>query len=315
MTMDEFLSRIQYPVLATPKVDGIRCITTLDEVPPPGYLSVPRTRSMRPVPNMHVDRMVAQCPPWLDGELTCGDTFQAVTSGIMSIHGTPAFTYHVFDAHILEAQDNKMLATRRSYGSRIDDLKELDLPPFCNKLVPVLIGSIGELMIYEEWCLGNGAEGVMIRPPDSPYLMSRSSFRRPYLVAIKRFEDSEALVLGVEPLMHNANTPEVNELGYQERSTRRAMMMEQPLVGALLVRDIHTNVAFKIGTGFTTDQRYIWWEDRSLIIGKFVKYRYQAHGAKDKPRIPSFVGIRDTSDMSAGQIKTSEDTQLLFPHD
>lgn len=44
--------------------------------------------------------------------------------------------------------------------------------------------------------------------------------------------------------------------------------------------------------------RRVHWSDRQALIGKTVKFKYQAIGTKDKPRIPVFLGWRDARDMS-----------------
>jgi DNA ligase-1 len=39
------------------------------------------------------------------------------------------------------------------------------------------------------------------------------------------------------------------------------------------------------------------WKERESMIGWIVKFRSFAHGVKDKPRFPRFVGFRDRMDM------------------
>jgi DNA ligase-1 len=101
----------------------------------------------------------------------------------------------------------------------------------------------------------------------------------------------------LEPLYSNQNAPERNALGYQERSTHQANMITMPLVGALICRDIKTKVEFKVGTGMDMAMRKFWHEHPDHCIGSIVKYKHQPHGAKDKPRIPVFIGFRDPLDM------------------
>jgi DNA ligase-1 len=40
------------------------------------------------------------------------------------------------------------------------------------------------------------------------------------------------------------------------------------------------------------------WKDPDAYIGKIIKYKYQAIGSKDAPRIPIFLGFRDERDMT-----------------
>lgn len=305
MDMDEFLSRLQFPLLATPKIDGIRCITH----PPenyPDWISTPLTRSMKWIPNRHIrESLATQVIPYIDGELVVGRSFQACTSGIMSANGAPNFTYYVFDCGIDRGHE---AVTSNPYEDRVDDLKTLSLPEFCEPLIPVLLRDLGDLASFEEMCLNSGAEGVMVRPPGSPPYQGRSSFRNPWLVAIKRFVDSEARVEIIHELMHNGNVPEMNALGYKERSSHRALMVGMKTMGSLECVDLESGQIFCVGTGFTADQRKEIWDQWPKLKGRIIKYRYQSHGTLNAPRIPTFLGTRDECDMShrsSGQLRLS----------
>src|SRR5690554_4631311 len=83
------LDALKYPLLATPKIDGIRCLI-ID--------GVAMSRSLKPIPNRFIQSVIGK-PEFngLDGELLVGDSFQAATSGIMSGDGEPDFRYYVFD--------------------------------------------------------------------------------------------------------------------------------------------------------------------------------------------------------------------------
>jgi DNA ligase-1 len=83
----EDLGTIRYPALATPKIDGIRCVMRDGRA---------LSRSLKPIANRFVSATLAGLPPF-DGELVVPGTFQDVTSGIMSTDGCPNFRYKVFD--------------------------------------------------------------------------------------------------------------------------------------------------------------------------------------------------------------------------
>jgi len=77
------------PLIATPKIDGIRCICK-----PDGF---PLTRSLKDIPNGSIrayffsNREYIKSP--VDGEITVGTTFQETSSGVMSHGGDPDFIY------------------------------------------------------------------------------------------------------------------------------------------------------------------------------------------------------------------------------
>src|SRR5262245_16576926 len=84
------LSQIKFPVLLTPKLDGIRCLKVNGRAV---------SRKFLPIPNHHVRTLIEQhLPDGVDGELMCpGAMFNQTTSRIMSQEGTPDFEYYVFD--------------------------------------------------------------------------------------------------------------------------------------------------------------------------------------------------------------------------
>ena len=190
MTMDQFLTELKFPLGATPKIDGIRCMTLRDV----DGRSWAASRTLKPIPNRHIQQCLSSLPPFLDGELTVGKNFQAATSGIMSHDGQPDFTYWVFGCKINEPE--------RTYGNVADLLEAMvgTLPSFVKVLSPVTINSLDQLADLESAYLSEGAEGVMLRDFTRGYKYGRSTLREQRLDAIKRFEDSEAIVDDFEEL-------------------------------------------------------------------------------------------------------------------
>jgi DNA ligase-1 len=151
-----------------------------------------------------------------------------------------------------------------------------------------------DLEVYEECCIEDGYEGVMVRTSNSPYKCGRSTEREGYLLKIKRFEDSEAVIVGWEEKTHNANEAEKDELGRTKRSSHKANQIPMGTLGALLVRDCVTDVEFKVGTGFDDSTRDFLWGIRNSLNGKIIKFKSQPTGVKDKPRFPVFLGMRSS---------------------
>ncbi len=304
-SQEEFLDMIakhlsREPMGATPKIDGIRC--TCQETHVPRDLCLPLTRSLKLIPNLHIrEQLRTQVTPGIDGELTCGKTFQAVTSGVMTESGKPDFTYYVFDYF-----DHQL-----SYQTRLMRMENfyLERPAFVKILTPVIITSIDQLLKLDEEYVQQGAEGTMIRLMSSPYKQGRSTQREGYLIALKRFEDAEAMIIGSYEEMHNDNPQSLNELGYTERSSHKANMSGKGRLGGFYVRNLSDSVEFKVGSGFTASDREFYWAQRDAMIGKIIKYKHQPHGRKDKPRTPIFLGIRDPRDMDA--ITTPDQGELL----
>jgi DNA ligase-1 len=286
------LDALRYPLLATPKIDGIRCLI-ID--------GVAMSRSLKPIPNRFIQSVIGK-PEFngLDGELLVGTTFQDATSGIMSSDGEPDFRFYVFDRWDLGACP---------YVERVEHLKvrftnlvttRFEVSAFVVPLIPVVLGNRADLDKYSDEMLNVGHEGIMVRSYAGPYKQGRATFKEGYLTKIKPFEDAEAVVVGFEERQHNANEATTNALGRTERSSHKANLVPMDTLGALVVSNekLFPGVTFNLGTGFTDAARAAHWSDRHALIGKTVKFRYQAIGTDVRPRIPVFLGWRDARDVS-----------------
>ena len=106
------------------------------------------------------------------------------------------------------------------YACRMQELERLPDFERVQKVLPVEMRSLEDLAAYEERCVSEGFEGVMIRTPDSPYKCGRSTEREGWLLKIKRFEDAEAVVLDTYEGLSNLNPAEKRDaFGRTKRSS------------------------------------------------------------------------------------------------
>lgn len=285
------ISKIKFPMLASPKLDGIRAVVLNGKL---------LSRSLKPIPNKYT-RKLFETSNWyegLDGELIVGSPtdpkcFNKTTSGVMSEDGEPDVNYYVFD----QIPEYSWIKEDSPFKNRYSDLQN-SMPLDHVVLVPQkMIWNLPELEEFEQECLSAGYEGVIIKDPNSPYKYGRSTLREGYMLKIKRYQDAEATILSVEELLSNTNEATRDELGKVKRSNAKAGMVPQNTLGALIVKDIKTGTEFSIGTGFDETLRRELWDNKDSIIGKVVKYKFFAYGAVDKPRHPVFLGFRDKRDM------------------
>jgi len=271
----EDVTALRYPMIATPKIDGIRCVIWEGRV---------LARSLKPIPNVFVRESLAGAPEGLDGELIVGATFQSTTSGIMSHTGNPDFAFWVFD-----------LISELPYEARLAALAALLLPARVERVPWVWVRSPEELLAYEAQYLADGFEGVCLRTPKSSYKFGRSTLKEGYLLKLKRFQDAEAVVVGFEEQQKNTNELLTNELGYAKRSSAREGLVGKGTLGKVVVEA--GGVRFGIGTGFTDAQRAEVWANRERYLGQICKFKSQPYGVKDAPRLPVFLGWRDDRDV------------------
>ncbi len=277
------LDNLEYPVLASPKYDGIRCIVINGEA---------FSRNLKPIPNRHIARTIkAAGITGLDGELIVRGTFQDVTSAVMSEDGEPDFEYHVFDSYLISAMPfaDRIKAVKGFVKqAKLRWLKAVD---------HVVIRSAEQLVEYERACVEDrGFEGVMLRKPDGPYKYGRSTMREGYLMKVKRFTQEEAEVVGYEEQETNLNIATKDELGRTKRSSHKAGKKLAGVLGALRVKNKWGE--FNVGTGFDYAQRVALWSEREKLVGRIVTFKYNRAGMKDVPRFPVFIGFRDPRDMS-----------------
>lgn len=229
------VNEIRFPVLASPKLDGIRGMVV------DGRL---RSRTGQPIPNAHASKLFGR--PELsgyDGELIVGsptspNALRDTNAALSCSKWRPAITFYVFDNF-------------SAPGPYADRLRTLRASPGVVILEQVLIKNRAQLLAYEAKVLAAGYEGLMLRDPAGVYKNGRSSGCEQGMLKLKRFVDGEAVILEV--------------IATNETGGGRA--------GALRVRDLATGLEFKIGTGFSNEEREVYWQLRDGAPGLIVKYK------------------------------------------
>lgn len=311
----EDLQQLYYPIFASPKLDGIRCLIH----PELGAVS----RTMKRIPNQFLWKTFSDNPAlsheensalhYLDGELICGErtapnVYQHTVSEVMTQHNTERVT----EATLVVFDTFNSEHSNLNYDERIDQVltsvwesnfnvktrEYLSQQGYQNYEIPnievlesIICQTPEDILRTEESYLQQGYEGIMLRTLDSKYKFGRSTLREQYLLKLKRFADAEATIIGYEPLQRNHNTAEKDAFGLMKRSTHIENKIDAPLLGNLIVRT-EAGIEFSIGTGFTENQRSDLWNCRENLIGQVIKYKYQEVGVKDKPRFPVFLSFR-----------------------
>lgn len=277
------LDKLPFPrLLASPKLDGVRAIVKGGVV---------LSRSLKPIPNQWVQTLFCGMEHF-DGELIVGPPtsktcYTDTVSGVMRVSGKPIVRFYVFD-NIEHPTTDYLHRVAKMTGERGLNWE------FLNHRV---IDDLPELLAYEEECLEQGYEGLILRNPDGHYKFGRSTAKEGLLLKVKRFSDAEFEVVGFEERQHNGNEATISELGRTKRSSHKAGKTGRGDLGALIVRRAD-GIEFNVGTGFDDDLRSHIWAHRADYLGRFAKVKYFAIGMKDAPRHPVFLGFRDERDMS-----------------
>lgn len=284
---------LTFPLYASAKLDGVRAII---------QHGLCLSRKMIQIPNEYIQSVLgADRLNGLDGELTVGppnasDVMQRTMSAVMTRSGQPDFVYWVFD---FWNSPDMPFAERLQIMQRADRDNAFGGAPYMQLLPQTLLHSAAELAAYERAVLEQGFEGVMVRKPRGLYKYGRSTAKESYLLKVKRFVDGEAVIIGFDEQMHNANAATVDNTGASKRSTHSENMVPMNTLGALRVRDVVTGIEFGIGTGFKEEERAYIWTHRETYLNKIAVYKHFAQaGVKDAPRFPVWKGIRDPRDIS-----------------
>lgn len=275
------VNKLQFPLIVSKKIDGFRTLICNGTA---------YSRNLKPIPNKHVQSKIAEMNGLFDGcdgELIVGnmsdpDVFRNTSSGVMSFDGEPDFLFWAFDRWDM---------SHLPYSERIKHI-----PSMC-RLGYELINSLEDLVKKEEEYLAEGMEGLMVRSLSGKYKYGRSSVKESYLLKVKRFEDSEAKVVGFKERMHNANEATKDYLGHTKRSSHKENMHPMDTLGAITV-ELSDGQLLDIGSGFNDLERKEIWTYKDLYVGKLAKFRYTKIGMKDLPRFPTFLGWRDEADLS-----------------
>ncbi len=279
------LEKLKYPLILMPKLDGIRCCILEGKAV---------TRKLKKIPNKYVraklEGIKSSCV-LIDGELILENkTFNEIQSAIMSEYGEPNFIYKVFDCLVYWSFS--------PYKERLENIAfRVPKASFLEFLNYKLVYTVEELLEYENYCLLDKLEGIILRMPEASYKFGRSTLIEGGMMKFKRFQDSEATIMDSIALETNTNTSTLDNLGYTEHSDHQSGKIKCNMLGAWVVKDCNPESmfygrTFQIGTGFTNEDRKEFWKNREYLSGKTITYKFQAHGSKDKPRTPVWIGFR-----------------------
>ena len=207
----------------------------------------------------------------LDGELYChGMPFEEIHSRVSrkkELHPDyKSIEYYIFD-----------VINSHSQTDRLIELSGLTLTKYVHQVPPTVVYTLSNLMdVYDRYLKG-GYEGFIIRNKLAPYLRRRSI----WMMKFKPRKKDMYLITGSEE--------EVSIHG-EKKGRLGALILHNP--------DIYMPGMFKVGTGFTAEQREDLWQRREELIGKVAVVKYQHLSEKRVPRFPVFIDVIDPKESS-----------------
>jgi DNA ligase-1 len=295
---DAVESKMRFPAYIQPKIDGVRGCHLND-----GFTS----RTLKKHGNKFTTQFFSnEIYKGLDGELaaelwTHDSLCRLTTSAVSTIAGEPFVLWWTFD---YITPETIKLPYRERYAAMSERLRKLHLASngwdTRLRLVPsYLVGSLEEYNAKDAEFLDQGFEGSIYRDPAGMHKEGYSTVREGGLLRVKRFVEKDAVVLRLVEGEENTNEATIGASGYTERSTHKANMIPNGMVGALICKDIESGQEITVAAGkMTHDERRTFWEYKSMLVGATIKYKTFPRGVKDKPRFPTFQALRADSDLS-----------------
>ena len=281
----KFFEDLRYPLVCSPKYDGVRCIVKG---------GIPLSRTGKELPSKQIKELFDKFEHF-DGELIVGEptdfnVYNRTQSHVMSKSKPDAdLRFYVFDYTHPDWLDAPFLE-RYGYMQEMADFAPAIL------VEQHYITNKKTLLEYEEEMLEAGFEGIMMKASNGHYKQGRGTYKQGLIYKLKRFRDDEGLILDFVQGKSNQNTKERDELGYAKRSTAKAGMVLTETLGKFIV--LFDNMEIEVAPGaFTHAERTYIWKHKEAFRNRYLKFRHFAHGVKDMPRFPRAIGLRDIIDM------------------
>lgn len=224
----------------------------------------------------------ADFPPfWLDGELyTKRGDFERISSIVASTDERwKEIVYLIFDVPNAKGDLFERLAVLQDYLNKHQNLKNR-----IKIIEQIPIKSRAHAFSFLDEISNANGEGAVLRNPKANYENTRSK----NILKLKKFYDAECEITAI------------NE-GKGKLKGR---------LGFVLCKDLKSKISFKIGSGFSDDERALCDDfgiksteqnksqatksaPKCLKIGDIITYKYQNLTKNKKPRFPVFLRIRN----------------------
>lgn len=298
LATDADITLIKFPVFVQPKIDGVRGI----HLPNTGFTA----RTLKRFKNRRLTAKFGQ--PELagfDGELTytnqltADDLCRTTTSLVNTIDGPDTAVWNIFD-YITPETVNKPYKDRYwIMHEKVHNLvKTHSVWENVLNVVPyVQINDQQTLDIVLRNYLECGYEGIIIRKINGLHKDGRCTQREGNFLRIKDFATEEAKIIKLLEAEENLNTPKLNELGFQTRSSHKENLAGKGMIGTLVCWSQKWGV-FNVGPGrMTHDDRIKFWNNPELILDKVCTFKYLKTGTLKAPRMATFQHFRASEDI------------------
>lgn len=288
------LEEINYPLLASDKLDGIRCLFYKGQI---------LSRSLKAIVNKELKDKFEPIRKYseemnliLDGEIYSPHlTFQQITSFVMTKNEVMDIPDHLnFYCFDLIGNDNYTLDFRKRLTC-VEMIGEL----FPKIMVVVKHQPVNNPQMIEflfEDALQNGCEGLILRDPNGYYKFGRGTLKEGLIYKVKPYTTFDAQITGVVQSTEVREGAEktINELGRSVTSKKKDDRVAIEKASAFWVK--YEDKDLKVVLAMTDEEKEEVWKNRDTYIGRWIEYKGMLIGAKDVPRHPVMVRFRGDRD-------------------
>ena len=285
------LTTLSYPLLASTKLDGIRCIFYKGEI---------LSRSLKQIQNKQLrerfEVIRAYTEKWnliLDGEIYSPKlNFQEITHFVMTQDlGEEKLPDHLkFYCFDNIASDDWTIPFHGRYptcfslASKFSDIVPVEQRP---------VNSSQMVESYFDEVLRQGYEGLILRDPGGKYKFGRGTIKEGLIYKVKPFVTFDAKITGVEQSTEVNEDAEkkTNELGRSVTSKKKDDRHLIEKASAFWVD--YEGKPLKVVLAMTDPEKVAVWANRASLIGKTIEYKGMLVGSKDVPRHPVMIRYRE----------------------
>jgi len=296
------LSKINYPIYGSYKLDGIRCIFKDGEM---------LSRALKPIVNKQLQEKFQPLKDLskkhniiLDGELYIhGTTFQQIVHYVMTEDFTDErsikkykkvltipneLKFYCFDCII---KNNYKMPFYERYSFAVD--LETGMRNIMITLRQDILKNEKEIKDLYQKALDNKYEGLILRKRDSPYKLGRGTLLEGYIFKFKPYKTFDGYITGVVQATQVKPDAEkkVNELGNSCTSRKKDDRVLIEKAAGFYV--IYNDVEQKVTLSMSDEEKEEVWKNKEQYIGKWIEFKGMEIGAKDKIRHPVMLRFRE----------------------
>lgn len=286
------LRDMKLPLMVSYKIDGIRCIFKDGQM---------FSRALKQFPNIklrerfaHLALMSKERNIILDGELLAKSiTFNEVSGLTRQLDKElPEDLYfYAFDL-VNDNNFEEPFEQRILNLLRFREILEKE-SSYIKILSQTTFTDYNQIEEYFKEALAWGCDGLILRSSQGRYKFGRGTVKEGLIYKMKPFQTFDSQIINVIQAteVREGAEKKINELGRSVTSKKIADRVLIEKASAFVV--LYEGKELKVTIAMTDEEKEEVWKNRKAYIGRWIEYKGMLVGAKDLPRHPVYLRMRD----------------------